>query len=51
MTRSARGVAVRKGFMEEEAFELRLVGSLGIHQDEKEIPGRKENARTHARAW
>ena len=43
MTRSARGVAVRKGFMEEEAFELRLVGSLGIHQDEKEIPGRKEN--------
>ena len=32
--------------MEEAAFELRLVESLGIHQDEKEIPGRKENART-----
>ena len=46
VTRSARGVAVREGFMEEAAFELRLAGSLGIHQDEKEIPGREENAHT-----
>ena len=46
VTCSARGVAVREGFMEEAAFELRLAGSLGIHQDEKEIPGREENAHT-----
>lgn len=46
VTRSARGVEVREGFMEEAAFELRLAGSLGIHQDEKEIPGREENAHT-----
>ena len=39
MTRSTRGVAVREGFMEEAAFELRLAGSLGICQDEKEIAG------------
>lgn len=44
VTCSTRGVAVREGFMEEAAFELRLAGSLGTCQDEKEIAGREENA-------
>lgn len=30
--------------MEEVAFELRLVGSLGICQEEKGIPGREDSA-------
>ena len=43
VTCSTRGVVVREGFTEEVAFELRLVGSLGICQEEKGIPGRQDS--------